>query len=130
MDWIRKEYGELREKITPALWAKIRKKHLALEPDCRMCMEYGEVKTAVVVDHIIPHRGDIDLFLDPSNLQSLCIVCHNVIKRKVELTGGNFGCDINGWPLGPDHYWNGGVPIATDVDYSPVKTLAKKGKLK
>jgi len=32
----------------------------------------GKLEKAVDVDHIIPHKGDDALRLDPANLQSLC----------------------------------------------------------
>jgi 5-methylcytosine-specific restriction protein A len=43
---------------------------------------------AVLVDHIIPHRGDTTLLYDQSNLQSLCTACHN---RKTNTEDGGFG---------------------------------------
>jgi len=39
---------------------------------------------ATVVDHIIPHRGDQDLFWDRSNWQPLCLHCHNSVKQRQE----------------------------------------------
>ena len=32
---------------------------------------------ADVVDHVEPHRGDMALFWDTHNWQSLCATCHN-----------------------------------------------------
>lgn len=32
---------------------------------------------AIVVDHVRPHRGDMVLFWDVANWQSLCLSCHN-----------------------------------------------------
>lgn len=40
------------------------------------CQQAGRVEPAVAVDHIIPHRGNRDLFLAESNRQSLCALCH------------------------------------------------------
>jgi 5-methylcytosine-specific restriction protein A len=40
-------------------------------------MEQGRVVKASVVDHIIPHRGDAELFWNESNWQSLCKSCHD-----------------------------------------------------
>jgi 5-methylcytosine-specific restriction protein A len=31
----------------------------------------------MVVDHIIPHRGNRELFWDTENWQALCTPCHN-----------------------------------------------------
>lgn len=59
-------------------WKRLRKAHLAFEPLCRICLAYyNREMTATVVDHIKPHRGNMAVFLDPHNLQSLCRSCHN-----------------------------------------------------
>jgi 5-methylcytosine-specific restriction endonuclease McrA len=55
----------------------LRAMQLAIEPTCRKCRETGVVEPAREVDHIIPHRGDMKLFLDASNLQSLCKPHHS-----------------------------------------------------
>jgi 5-methylcytosine-specific restriction protein A len=64
-------------------WRVIRKRHLLREPFCKEC---GNIAT--VVDHIKPHEGDWGLFIDPTNLQSLCVICHN---RKTAREDGAFG---------------------------------------
>lgn len=46
-------------------------------PDCDGIRETGRPSRATVVDHIRPHRGDMALFSDPANLQSLCKRCHD-----------------------------------------------------
>lgn len=44
-------------------------------------MEPGEIE----VDHVIPHRGDITLRDDPTNLQVACKACHSLkTSREVE----------------------------------------------
>jgi 5-methylcytosine-specific restriction protein A len=58
-------------------WAKARAIWLAQYPLCAMCLQQGWTTAAAVVDHIEPHRGNILLFWDVSNWQSLCIPCHN-----------------------------------------------------
>lgn len=40
------------------------------------------------MDHIVPHKGDMTLFWDRNNWQSLCSACH---KRKTVLEDGGFG---------------------------------------
>ena len=32
---------------------------------------------ATVVDHIKPHKGDMELFWDPANHQALCLSCNS-----------------------------------------------------
>lgn len=55
----------------------IRAQRLALEPLCRHCAAEGRTVAAQAVDHIRPHRGDMLLFIDLSNTQSLCHSCHS-----------------------------------------------------
>lgn len=57
-------------------WRDARLRHLGREPLCRACAEVGVVTAATVVDHVIPHRGDLTLFWDASNYASLCHPCH------------------------------------------------------
>ena len=44
---------------------------------CVECMRSDRAVSATVVDHIIPHRGDLKLFWDENNLQSLCKPHHD-----------------------------------------------------
>ena len=46
-------------------------------PLCRLCGVMGRVSPAQAVDHIVPHKGDWDMFWDRCNHQSLCYPCHN-----------------------------------------------------
>lgn len=46
------------------------------------------MRAAEVTDHIIPHRGGIDLFWNRDNWQSLCKRCHD---RKTAMEDGGFG---------------------------------------
>jgi 5-methylcytosine-specific restriction enzyme A len=65
-------------------WRKARLEYLADHPHCRMCAEAGRVRTATVVDHIIPHKGNDRLFWFRGNWQPLCEPCHNSTKQKQE----------------------------------------------
>ncbi|WP_246549152.1 HNH endonuclease signature motif containing protein [Ancylobacter oerskovii] len=71
-----------------------------------MCEARGEVTTAVVVDHIEPHRGDQRLFWDTDNWQPLCEPHHNSTKQREEHRGFGIGSDLRGRPLDPKHPWN------------------------
>ena len=44
---------------------------------CVSCQAEGKLTAATVVDHIIPHRGDMKLFWDESNWQPLCKEHHD-----------------------------------------------------
>lgn len=71
-----------------ARWRKYRKFYLTTHPLCVYCNKMGMIRTATVVDHIIPHKGDMGLFWQESNHQSLC-KCHHDIKTATE--DGGFG---------------------------------------
>ena len=55
-----------------AKWNKARKIFLASHPLCAVCGA-----PATDVDHIIPHKGNKNLFWDQSNWQALCHSCHS-----------------------------------------------------
>ena len=52
-----------------------------------MCERRGVLTPATVVDHIIPHRGDMTLFWDSANWQPLCKSCHDSDKQMLEKSG-------------------------------------------
>ncbi|MBA4143490.1 MAG: HNH endonuclease [Nitrosospira sp.] len=81
-------------------WQKCRAGHLLKNPYCVRCG-----KIASVVDHIKPHKRDQALFWDPDNRQSLCQNCHNSYKQRLEKSGRVIGCDVNGFPVDPQHHW-------------------------
>lgn len=58
-------------------WQRARKMYLRRNPLCVECLKEGRVTGATVVDHIIPHKGDYDLFWDENNWQALCEYHHN-----------------------------------------------------
>ena len=58
-------------------WRIARARFLRCHPLCAECMKQGKFTPATVVDHIIPHRGDMKLFWDERNWQPLCESCHN-----------------------------------------------------
>ncbi len=58
-------------------WRKARKLFLEVHPLCVECLKNGRYVKATVVDHIIPHRGDPQLFWNQSNWQALCKSCHD-----------------------------------------------------
>ena len=71
-----------------------------------MCLKIGDTTAAGVVDHMKPHREDVDLFFDDTNLQSLCKACHDRHKQRQEKSGTLAGADVSGMPLDPAHRWN------------------------
>lgn len=60
-----------------ARWRAASKAFRILNPLCKDCEKHGAIKAAEVVDHIKPHKGNLELFWNASNLQSLCKRCHD-----------------------------------------------------
>lgn len=58
-------------------WRVARKRYLAQHPLCVKCFEEGKISPATVVDHIVPHRGDMKMFWNEENWQPLCKPCHD-----------------------------------------------------
>ena len=65
-------------------WQKARARYLCEHSLCVMCDRDGIVTAATVVDHVIPHRGDQQLFWDEHNWQSLCKPHHDGEKAAQE----------------------------------------------
>lgn len=57
-------------------WQEARKRFLKAHPLCEACLKEKKLSPATVVDHIVPHRGDPNLFWDSGNWQALCKDCH------------------------------------------------------
>ena len=76
-------------------WYSLRTRQLRKEPLCKFCKDLGTITAANIVDHIVPHKGDQELFRNAENLQSLCKTCHDSVKQRIEKSG-EFGCDVNG----------------------------------
>ena len=67
-----------------ARWRSARLGFLNDEPLCRYCMMQGITRGADVVDHILPHRGNQELFWDQSNWQPLCYSCHSIKTTTID----------------------------------------------
>lgn len=90
--YCRKHYKErfsfyLNEKrISPSKlgydrkWDYARKEYLKQHPLCVMCG-----RPATEVDHIQPHKGNMTLFWNRNNWQSLCHSCHS--KKTIKENG-------------------------------------------
>jgi 5-methylcytosine-specific restriction endonuclease McrA len=87
-------------------WQKARATFLKSHPLCVICERLGKFKDACVVDHIQPHKGDMVLFWDSSNWQSLCQHCHDSVKKAQEMGGLMPGCDVDGIPIDSNHHWH------------------------
>lgn len=67
------------------IWTdRLRPAQLLREPFCRECARQYPPSDprhrtpATVVDHVVPHCGDWDVFIDPDDLQSLCKRHHDI----------------------------------------------------
>jgi 5-methylcytosine-specific restriction protein A len=69
-------------------WRKYSSTYLKAHPLCLKCLEDGKLIPATEVDHIVPHKGDKDLFWLEDNHQGLCKPCHS---RKTVLEDGGWG---------------------------------------
>lgn len=65
-------------------WRRARLEFLKANPVCIYCLRERRIRDAEVVDHKIPHRGDMVLFWDRTNWQALCGTCHNTTKKREE----------------------------------------------
>lgn len=87
-----KEYDRQRGTSTERgygyRWRRYRERFLKENPLCAECLKSNQLTSATVVDHIVPHKGNMVLFWDPKNHQSLCKHCHDVKTAKED---GGFG---------------------------------------
>lgn len=72
-------------------WRRLRDAHVNASPFCVECAKAGQVVLGTDVDHIIPHRGDRGLLMDPRNLQTLCEKHHG------QKTQAETQANINGY---------------------------------
>lgn len=73
-----------RERGYDSKWDRERTAFLKLHP---RCARPGCGADSAVVDHIVPHKGDMRLFWDRSNWQPLCTGCHSRWKQSQERRG-------------------------------------------
>jgi 5-methylcytosine-specific restriction enzyme A len=71
-----------------ARWRAARKQFLDRNPLCARCRRMGRLTAAMVVDHIVPHKGDASLFWDVGNWEAICKRHHD---QKTASQDGGFG---------------------------------------
>ncbi|WP_368657640.1 HNH endonuclease [Metabacillus halosaccharovorans] len=73
-----KHRGTAAQRGYNSKWRKARNTYLMKHPFCVECAKDGITNPATVVDHIVPHKGNQQLFWDSkNNWQSLCVTHHN-----------------------------------------------------
>lgn len=82
--------GSSTDRGYDARWRRYREVFLKGHPicECEDCKKNGWVYPASVVDHIIPHKGNYDLFWDPGNHQAMYKKHHDI---KTAREDGGFG---------------------------------------
>ncbi|MDR0571450.1 MAG: HNH endonuclease [Rickettsiales bacterium] len=61
-------------------WKQLRKKILSEQLNCFKCGISGK-EAKLEVHHIIPPRGNENLFFDENNLIAVCSTCHKIITN-------------------------------------------------
>lgn len=75
------EHDPTHQRLYDRKWKRIRLMHLANNPWCETCLDHGIYTPAKEVHHVIPHRGDQQIF-KTGPLQSLCHKCHSRITYR------------------------------------------------
>lgn len=60
-------------------WRKFSADFIKENPECYSCGD-----KASVVDHLVPHQGDLSLFEKSGNHLPLCVKCHNTVTTKFD----------------------------------------------
>lgn len=89
----RKEYlreydrrrGSARKRGYNHQWDKASLAFKRANPLCLGCKAVGLTKPVEVTDHIIPHKGDEELFWNEDNWQACCRWHHDSVKARLEL---------------------------------------------
>lgn len=92
----REARGTAAQRGYGSRWQKARAAFLAEHTLCECrdggCCPNGCLRAATVVDHIVPHKGDAELFWDSArNWRSLCKRCHDRATARYD---GGFGRPI------------------------------------
>jgi 5-methylcytosine-specific restriction endonuclease McrA len=76
----------LRPLYRTARWAKLRWATFVRDMfTCQMCGKIESDTSKLVCDHRRPHRGDLDLFWDEANVQTLCpLPCYSKHTQREE----------------------------------------------
>lgn len=67
---------------------------------CTMCGKLEADDSKLHVDHKTAHKGNMMLFLDPSNVTTPCEHCHNSTKQRMEKSGKAIrAVGLDGYPI-------------------------------
>lgn len=93
--------------LNSAAWRKLRAQVLAEQPLCPECEARGELIPALEVHHKNDNPDDNSR----DNLVGLCRPCHSRHTAADMGKRVNYGCDVDGVPLDPDHPWRQTVEL-------------------
>jgi len=82
----RNAFNPLRPLYKTARWQQLRQATFLRDAyTCQMCGRLQGDTSKLVADHRRPHRGDLALFWDQGNIQTLCnSPCHSKHKQRIE----------------------------------------------
>jgi|OM-RGC.v1.028695540 HNH endonuclease. len=91
-------------------WRKLRQAVFARDNyTCRMAgchcfvVDGRSRPNSAVANHIKPHKGDLKLFWDINNIETVCKECHDTRIQSREKRGFDTEIGANGWPTDPAH---------------------------
>lgn len=102
-DYRSPEAAAYRKLYKSKAWTNGRLLFLAQHPLCTRCHNAGRITPATVVHHVKPHKGDLVLFWDQANWQSVCAPCHDGDVHHEEARGFSKAVDASGWPTDSRH---------------------------
>ncbi len=100
------EAAEYRRLYKSARWRMLRIHQLAAHPLCQRCSTDDHPVPATVVHHTVEHKGDLALFFDPENVESVCSPCHDGPIQQTEKLGFSLEVGADGFPTDPNHPFN------------------------
>lgn len=74
-------------------WRDLKRQQLTATPYCTICGAKRSDGAQLQVHHVIPPRGDEDIFYDSGNLQVICLTCHRKITGS-ELSARKTGMGV------------------------------------
>jgi len=112
-EWRAPEAAAYRKLYGGKQWRALREQ--ALLRDLFKCQHKGcgamlkrgrNSPQSAVVHHLTAHKGNLDLFYDIDNLQSVCWACHSGDIQSIEHRGFDVTIGEDGWPIDPKHQGN------------------------
>jgi 5-methylcytosine-specific restriction protein A len=97
------EAAAWRHLYSTKAWRELRADQLRRQPLCEECRSARKVTPATVANHRTPHKGDLTLFFDRANLQSVCKPHHDGPIQAAEASGFAHTVDAAGYPIDPRH---------------------------